>query len=152
MKFSKYDLIPLVLSIGAVLVVGLTKTRYDLELERMASETLPNMPATIGDYWAEGKMPVQMGNYEIISFGNPSNPFSYVGPSVELIKHGVESVIYHFTLRDLLPNEVSVIQAFNNGDFTGLREYATILGLDAAYVAGRFLVSKHAANTKFDTT
>ena len=147
MRFRKYDLIPIAVSIGAALLVGLTETRYHLDLNRIASVKLLDMPNTIGQYWAEGKMPVQYDNYEIINLGHTSyNPFDYASPSIHIWQNPLHMpTIISFSTRDMLPEETNTIKSFNNGDFTGVKEYAVILGLDILFVAGKYLLDRHVA-------
>lgn len=151
MRFRKYDLILIAFSIVVVFWIGLTKTGYHLELDHIVDLKLPDMPSTIGEYWAEGKMPVQRwsnpnGFVDIIDLGHTSpNPFDYVAPSFDVKTNLVDpsGTILRFSIRDVLPEEANTIKSFNNGDFIGLREYAMVLGLDAAYLAGRYFVDKH---------
>lgn len=147
MRFRKYDLIPIAVSIGAALLVGLTETRYHLDLNRIASTKLLDMPNTIGEYWAQGKMPVQYVNHEIIKLGHTSyNPFDYESSSINIWTNpmGMPTII-SFSTRDMLPEETNVIKSFNNGDFTGVKEYAVILGVDTLFAAGKYLLDKHVA-------
>jgi hypothetical protein len=53
--------------------------------------------------------------------------------------------IISFSTRDMLPEETNVIKSFNNGDFTGVKEYAVILGVDTLFVAGKYLPDRHVA-------
>jgi hypothetical protein len=147
MRFRKYYLIPIAVSIGAALLVGLTETRYYLDLNRIAGIKLLDMPNTIGQYWAEGKMPVQYDNYEIINLGHTScNPFDYESPSINFWHNSMGMpTIVSFSTRDMLPEETNVIKSFNNGDFTGIKEYAVILGLDTLFVAGKYLLDRRVA-------
>ena len=139
MRLRKHDVVAVVLLAGAALYVGLIETRYYLDLYTVASTKLTTMPNTIGEYWAQGKMPVQYSDYAIINLGHTSyNPFDYERPSIRLWRDR-----YHmpteisFSTRDTLPEEAAIVESFNNGDFTGLKWYLLILGAAISYVAAR---------------
>jgi hypothetical protein len=143
MRLRNYDLVVVILLAVAALYVGLTETRYHLDLNRMASTKLMDMENTIGEYWTQGKVPIEYVNYEIISLGHLSyNPFVYDRPSIHLWKDPMGSPsLHHFSTRDMLPDEINIVKSFNNGDFTGFRWYLLILGVAISYMAARCLTS-----------
>jgi hypothetical protein len=145
MNFRKCDLIIIVFSLAVISWIGLTKTRYDVELIQLANSKFHGMPLTFGEYWAEGEMPVQVGYDRTIDLGHTSlNPFDYRAPSIHVIgkdDFGMPLIV-DFTTRALTPEETSIIRSFNNGDLAGLIEYAVILGLDTAYLIGRLFINK----------
>jgi len=143
MRLRYYDLVAVILLAGAVLYVDIAETRYHLDLDIMAGTKFTGMPNTIGEYWAQGKMPVQDPDYEIINLGHTSyNPFDYERPSIRLWQNPYHMpTIISLSTRDMLPEETSIIKSFNNGDFTGLKEYSVISVIAITYVAGKCLIS-----------
>ena len=143
MRPCKYDLIVIVCSILAVLWIGLIKTRYDVELNSLANSKLDNMPNTIGQYWTEGEIPVQVGYFNTVDLGHTSlNPFDYETPSINVVgKDNLGNpLIVDFTTRAMLPEEKNITLSFRDGDFIGLREFTVILAFDFAYLTGRLLI------------
>jgi hypothetical protein len=128
--------IPLTITGVAALLTYLDETRYHIGLSDIANAKLHGMDKTIGEYWKQGKMPVQLANHEIIDLGKPSI-CNFKPPSINLFKpSGNDLPIINFSTRDLLQSEKDVIQAFNNGAYTGLDNYEKTAIGSGAYFTG----------------
>ena len=116
MRLRKLDLVIVMLLAGAAFYVFLAETRYHLDLEKLAGITLDNMEYPIGECWAQGQMPVQVTDHEVINLGHISyNPFVYDRPSLNLVKDPMGMPgYYHFTARPLLPDRGKSIQRYSS--------------------------------------
>jgi len=128
--------IPLMITGVAALLTYLDETRYHIGLRDIANAKLHGMDKTIGEYWKQGKMPIQVNNHEIIDLGHPSI-FDFKPPSINLYKSPENDIpIINFSTRDLLSSEEAVVQAFNNGAYTGLDNYKNIALVSGGYFTG----------------